>query len=216
MFLWSADALNHPRPFSHEVVLRNTNLYSRCCWTNIIDEFTDQLSVLFCFPSTFWVKVTKHSQANRLTHIPAARSNPSYLSFSSELLSMPAVKRFSVSFARHPTNGMSAFIQVYFDNPPAYLLSCMTLWWENSFLVFFIGDLDILTVVMTWNWLQEFLFHHTAWCLCCCRPSSLTPTVLPAHLILIYLSDPAVCSQRAFCGNISSPSDVFPYVDNHS
>lgn len=27
---------------------------------------------------------------------------------SSELLSMPPVKRFSVSFARHPTNGMSA------------------------------------------------------------------------------------------------------------
>lgn len=30
---------------------------------------------------------------------------------------MPAVKRFSVSFARHPSNGMSAFIQVYFATP---------------------------------------------------------------------------------------------------
>lgn len=34
---------------------------------------------------------------------------------------MPAVKRFSVSFARHPTNGMSAFIQVHFDTPPDFL-----------------------------------------------------------------------------------------------
>lgn len=33
---------------------------------------------------------------------------------SSELLSMPAVKRFSVSFAKHPTNGTSASLQVYF------------------------------------------------------------------------------------------------------
>lgn len=33
---------------------------------------------------------------------------------------MPAVKRFSVSFARHPTNGMSAFIQVHFDTPPVF------------------------------------------------------------------------------------------------
>lgn len=31
--------------------------------------------------------------------------NASFIS--SELLSMPAVKRFSVSYARHPTNGMN-------------------------------------------------------------------------------------------------------------
>uniref|UniRef100_A0A4W5LV97 Uncharacterized protein n=1 Tax=Hucho hucho TaxID=62062 RepID=A0A4W5LV97_9TELE len=39
------------------------------------------------------------------------------LPFRDELFSMPAVKRFSVSFARHPTNGMSAFFQVYLATP---------------------------------------------------------------------------------------------------
>uniref|UniRef100_A0A3P8XES2 Inositol hexakisphosphate and diphosphoinositol-pentakisphosphate kinase n=1 Tax=Esox lucius TaxID=8010 RepID=A0A3P8XES2_ESOLU len=34
------------------------------------------------------------------------------LPFRDDLFSMPAVKRFSVSFARHPTNGTSAFIHV--------------------------------------------------------------------------------------------------------
>lgn len=48
---------------------------------------------------------------------------------------MPAVKRFSVSFARHPTNGMSAFIHVHFDSPPVALHDLL---WENisCFLVF--------------------------------------------------------------------------------
>ncbi len=34
------------------------------------------------------------------------RVMPNASFISSELLSMPAVKRFSVSYARHPTNGM--------------------------------------------------------------------------------------------------------------
>lgn len=38
----------------------------------------------------------------------------SVLFVSSEMLSMPAVKRFSVSFAKHPTNGMFASFQLSF------------------------------------------------------------------------------------------------------
>ncbi len=55
---------------------------------------------------------------------------------SSELLSMPAVKRFSVSFAKHPTNGTSASLQVYFHSLHLPLF-CMSM--ENSFhfVIFF-------------------------------------------------------------------------------
>lgn len=47
---------------------------------------------------------------------------------SSELLSMPAVKRFSVSFAKHPTNGTSASLQVYFHflHLPSFCMSMET------------------------------------------------------------------------------------------
>lgn len=54
--------------------------------------------------------------------------NASFIS--SELLSMPAVKRFSVSFAKHPTNGTSASLQVYFHFLHLPLF-CMSM--ENSF-----------------------------------------------------------------------------------
>ncbi|KAK0155483.1 Inositol hexakisphosphate and diphosphoinositol-pentakisphosphate kinase 1 [Merluccius polli] len=47
------------------------------------------------------------------------------LSYKDELLSMPAVKRFSVSFAKYPTNGMSAFFSSIFPLPHLPL-SCMT------------------------------------------------------------------------------------------
>lgn len=52
---------------------------------------------------------------------------------SSELLSMPAVKRFSVSFAKHPTNGTSASLQVYFHSLHLPLF-CMSM--ENFFHFF--------------------------------------------------------------------------------
>lgn len=81
---------------------------------------------------------------------------------------MPPVKRFSVSFARHPTNGMSAFIQVYFiDTPPVFLHD---LFCGKTFPVFSIfGGLTFGCV----NYIKrlkdlknkikfkEFLFHHT-------------------------------------------------------
>lgn len=45
--------------------------------------------------------------------IPAVPVTPVTFLISSELFSMPPVKRFSVSFARHPTNGMSAFVHLH-------------------------------------------------------------------------------------------------------
>lgn len=49
---------------------------------------------------------------------------------------MPAVKRFSVSFARHPTNGMSAFIHVYSDTPSVFPVILHDLFCGKTFLVF--------------------------------------------------------------------------------
>lgn len=83
---------------------------------------TNSLILFFCF---FFSHVRPHKQTKGRHSRP---SNTSYLLISSELFSMPAVKRFSVSFARHPTNGMSAFIQVSFDTQ---FISCMIFLWEN-------------------------------------------------------------------------------------
>ncbi|CAB1339119.1 unnamed protein product [Coregonus sp. 'balchen'] len=62
------------------------------------------------------------------------------LSYKDELLSMPAVKRFSVSFAKHPTNGTSASFQYISTSPPPFVLHDDTsavavipsLWWPVS------------------------------------------------------------------------------------
>lgn len=83
------------------------------------------LILLFCLSFFMW----KHIQGNRQTgqtQVPAVPVIPVTFLISSELFSMPAVKRFSVSFARHPTNGMSAFIQVISTLLQFFLLSCMT------------------------------------------------------------------------------------------
>lgn len=55
--------------------------------------------------------------------VTVAHSNTSEFFFfiSSELLSMPAVKRFSVSFAKHPTNGTSASFKYFSTSPPFVL-----------------------------------------------------------------------------------------------
>lgn len=58
--------------------------------------------------------------------MPGAPVIPVTFLISSELLSMPAVKRFSVSFARHPTNGMS-FILYSSIFRQSSSTSCMTL-----------------------------------------------------------------------------------------
>lgn len=42
--------------------------------------------------------------------------------FPLELLSMPAVKRFSVSYARHPTNGMFGVFESIFLTPSLHAL----------------------------------------------------------------------------------------------
>lgn len=68
--------------------------------------------------------------------------------FSSELLAMPAVKRFSVSFAKHPTNGTSASFK-YFFHFTSLCLACLQTFifepWEffsphgpSAFQVFFL------------------------------------------------------------------------------
>lgn len=66
----------------------------------------DRPTLLICFLLFF---LPPPSCSNTQTQIPAAPVMPVTFLISSELLSMPAVKRFSVSYARHPTNGMSAF-----------------------------------------------------------------------------------------------------------
>lgn len=57
--------------------------------------------------------------------VTVAQSNTSefflFFFISSELLSMPAVKRFSVSFAKHPTNGTSASFKYFSTSPPFVL-----------------------------------------------------------------------------------------------
>lgn len=129
------------RPFSYKENPHNPDFQSGC-WYAVLIEFTDQLSVSSCcfFSCICFIMLIKeaHRPARWHTYQQPPVIPVTFL-ISSELLSMPAVKRFSVSFARHPTNGMSVFIQVYFDNPPVHLLSCMTLWGENIFYVFFIG-----------------------------------------------------------------------------
>ncbi|KAK7176082.1 hypothetical protein R3I93_000369 [Phoxinus phoxinus] len=51
-----------------------------------------------------------------------------------ELLSMPAVKRFSVSFAKHPTNGTSASLQVYFHFFFFSTSLCFACQWKPLFI----------------------------------------------------------------------------------
>lgn len=113
-------------------------------------------------------------------------SNTSYLSYliSSELFSMPPIKRFSVSFARHPTNGMSAFIQV------SLLLSCMIFWWGNvSVSIFDRGN--------STKRLPDFLSEHTRSVSVVAELSPLTPPAPPV---------PAAASTGGMCSN-QSPTD---------
>lgn len=106
------------------------SLANECWWTD-----RPTLFFLPMFFLSFLIIFTQGPVYGRQT----ASVTPVTFLISSELFSMLAVKRFSVSFARHPTNGMSAFIKVHFDSPPVSLLSCMTLSWENISCVFFLG-----------------------------------------------------------------------------
>uniref|UniRef100_A0A667ZDF3 Inositol hexakisphosphate and diphosphoinositol-pentakisphosphate kinase n=1 Tax=Myripristis murdjan TaxID=586833 RepID=A0A667ZDF3_9TELE len=56
------------------------------------------------------------------------------LSYKDELLSMPAVKRFSVSFAKHPTNGFEGCSMVPSIYPLETLHNCLSLKQVNKFL----------------------------------------------------------------------------------
>lgn len=104
---------------------------------NSANRFSPSFFLFFFFLSP---PLCSNTQTHKQTQIPAAPVMPVTFLISSELLSMPAVKRFSVSYARHPTNGMSAF---FFDTPPVLLLSCMTVLWENIFYVFCFGRCDV-------------------------------------------------------------------------
>lgn len=72
---------------------------------------------------------------------------------SSELLSMPAVKRFSVSFAKHPTNGTSASLQVYFLFLHLPYFACQ---WK--ILLFF----HVITATVSFN-LSSFISFFSIW-----------------------------------------------------
>lgn len=67
---------------------------------------------------------------------------------SSELLSMPAVKRFSVSFAKHPTNGTSASLQVYFHflHLPSFCMSMETFFHFGNLCWFYFLSRDFCHV----------------------------------------------------------------------
>lgn len=87
---------------------------------------------------------------------------------SSELLSMPAVKRFSVSFAKHPTNGTSASFKYFSTSPPFVLHVFKLLFFDLGFffphgppafqvsVIFFPNDI---------NFYNFFFFNHTLWTL---------------------------------------------------
>lgn len=140
---------------------------------NSANRFSPSFFFFFLSPP-----LCSNTQTHKQTQIPAAPVMPVTFLISSELLSMPAVKRFSVSYARHPTNGMSAF---FFDTPPVLLLSCMTVLWENIFYVFCFGRCDVwlhyLHHLRFLVWFFLFLFQRTpsvfGFCFVfylCCQP----------------------------------------------
>lgn len=98
--------------------------------------------------------------------VTVAQSNTSDFFFiSSELLSMPAVKRFSVSFAKHPTNGTSASFK-YFSTPPPFVLHVFKLLffdlgffstWPSSIPGFFFDFLFIGLFFTHMLWILTFL-----------------------------------------------------------
>uniref|UniRef100_A0A8C7D9H3 Inositol hexakisphosphate and diphosphoinositol-pentakisphosphate kinase n=1 Tax=Oncorhynchus kisutch TaxID=8019 RepID=A0A8C7D9H3_ONCKI len=70
----------------------------------------------------------------RVHSYPAGPSNTITLLISSELFSMPAVKRFSVSFARHPTNGFEGCSMVPSIYPLETLHNSLSLKQVDKFL----------------------------------------------------------------------------------
>uniref|UniRef100_A0A671XRA8 Inositol hexakisphosphate and diphosphoinositol-pentakisphosphate kinase n=1 Tax=Sparus aurata TaxID=8175 RepID=A0A671XRA8_SPAAU len=72
--------------------------------------------------------------ANRQTLVPAVPVIPVTFLISSELFSMPAVKRFSVSFARHPTNGFEGCSMVPSIYPLETLHNSLSLKQVDEFL----------------------------------------------------------------------------------
>lgn len=88
-----------------------------------IDRPTLLIGFLLFFPFFFFLSppLCSNTQTHKQTQIPAAPVMPVTFLISSELLSMPAVKRFSVSYARHPTNGMSAFFFRHSSSSPLIL-----------------------------------------------------------------------------------------------
>lgn len=176
------------------VYLVMTLIFTHVSWQTETDESTGQLShsvsLLFFF---FPLCKNTNKWANRQTQVPAVPVIPVTFLISSELLSMPAVKRFSVSFARHPSNGMSAFIQVYIETPPDFLI-LHELFVGKHFVCFLFFGSQMFGCVNYIKGLQdlkriiflEFLFHYTplfgVCCVLCCFQCShhLTPRAVPA------------------------------------
>lgn len=94
---------------------------------------------------------------------PAFPVTPVTFLISSELFSMPPVKRFSVSFARHPTNGMSAF--VHLNTPQCW--PCMTFSWRQHLWIFISAGFKIAWLFVKIPWwtcsgscsLADWFFH---------------------------------------------------------
>lgn len=201
----------------------------------LMNRQANSLSLILFF-SVFFSHVRTHTnkQANRQTQVPAVPVIPVTFLISSELFSMPAVKRFSVSFARHPTNGMSAFIQVYFDTPPVFPVILHDLFVGKHFLCFlFLGvwrlvaliTLNVSKIEIFKNWKSFCFTTHPLCLLYLVLFLALTSnTTCSACTCLICLSDPAVSSQDGWMclmWNISIYHtdyyiDIFPCVDDHT
>lgn len=151
--------------------------FTHVSWRTDTDQSAGQLShSVSLLPLLFSYVKNTNKRANRQTQEPAVPVTPVTFLISSELLSMPAVKRFSVSFARHPSNGMSAFIKAYFDTPPD-LLILHELFVGKHFLCFlfvffvFFWEFDVWLRLITFSVYKiknktktkqlEFLFDYT-------------------------------------------------------
>lgn len=121
------------------------------CWWIGKGQLSLSVSFFSLFPS-YLNPIQTNRPTGWQTQEPAVPVTPVTFLISSELFSMPPVKRFSVSFARHPTNGMSAFIQVYSTLLRFFLLSCMTFCWENISCVYSLGVLKFDCV--------NYIKHH--------------------------------------------------------
>lgn len=161
-----------------------------------IDRPTLLIGFLLLFFFFLFTPLCSNTQTHKQTQIPAAPIMPVTFLISSELLSMPAVKRFSVSYARHPTNGMSAFFFRHSSSSPLILHDGFV---GKHFLCFLFWEVWRVATLLASSQIFRFflfLFQRTPSVFGFCfvftyvvSPSPLTSPALPAS---VFISNPAV------------------------